>query len=99
MSAQLDLMAVVVIWCGMAITADLFIKKGHWMIGFLLYGLCVIPAIVTFKKQEFGWVTVAWAAISVVAGLTVSLLYFKEPLTVRRFAAAVLAIVAAYLVR
>lgn len=82
----------------MAITADSFIKNGYWIIGLFLYAACVVPAILTFRSQDLGWVTVAWASISVLVGLAVSLIYFKEPLTVRRCIAAILAIFAAYLV-
>lgn len=91
--------AVVTIWCGIAILGDSLIKNGRWVSGLFLYALCVAPAVLVLAKEELGWVTVAWAAMSVLVGLSVSVGVFREPLTPRRLIAGLLAVAAAYFAR
>lgn len=91
--------AVTAIWCGMAILADSVIKNGSYVLGAVIYAACVLPAIYSFRNEEFGWVTVAWAAMSLLIGLLVSVVVFHEPLTGKRLLAAILAVVATVLLK
>src|ERR1700733_2342292 len=87
----------------LTIVADIFLKKSNgtdWkfiLIGILLYGAIGIPVAIAFKFTEFGTLFLAWEAAAVVLGIIVASIYYKEPFTVYRGAAFILALLALWL--
>jgi multidrug transporter EmrE-like cation transporter len=83
---------------GIEVIADIFLKKSglsnyrYILIGIVLYAAIGIPVAVAFNYSDFGALFIAWEAIGVIFGLVVATLYFKEPFTIYRFTAVILAL-------
>ncbi|MBI2065325.1 MAG: hypothetical protein HYT62_04735 [Candidatus Yanofskybacteria bacterium] len=87
----------------LSVVADIVLKKSEFRdfkliaLGFLLYGLEAIPVALAFQKINFGPVFIIWSAISVILGLIVASLLFKESFTSYKILALVFALTAIYL--
>jgi len=91
MSRSLLLIALQV---SMSIVADVYLKRHQLWPGLLIYGLCAIPAYFMFKITMFGQAWILWSVVGVILGVMVATGYYREPLTLRRSAAFLLAIAA-----
>ncbi len=87
---------------GLTLLGDVFLNKSHLdnhgllALGMLFYLLGVIPVAIAFKKIEFGPVFLIWEAVTVILALIIASIYFKEPFTLYRVIALVLAVGAVF---
>ncbi|MBI2057569.1 MAG: hypothetical protein HYT63_01100 [Candidatus Yanofskybacteria bacterium] len=87
----------------LSVVADVLLKKSGFSnikliaLGFLLYGLEAIPVALAFQKINFGPVFIIWSAFSVIIGLVVANLMFKELYTSHKILALIFALAAIYL--
>jgi multidrug transporter EmrE-like cation transporter len=89
---------------GVALTvlADIFLKKSGWSnwywiaAGAFVYAVAAIFVADAFHYTEFGRVFLVWEIIAVILGMLVAGVYYKEPFTIYRFVALILAFAAIY---
>lgn len=95
------------LWVAMSIVGDIAAKKAisaHntvvWTLAAAaIWALTALPAYAVYRQNDFGAVTVIWAAFSVLLGIACSVLVFGEPLGSRRAIAAALTIFCVWLAR
>ena len=81
---------LVVVWVGFATIGDICCKTTQgfatWRFAVALacYALCAVFAVVTFGRQQWGWVLIAWNGVNVAVGIWLSVSYFREPFTLKR---------------
>ncbi len=95
--------AIIAFGVALTVIADIFLKKYGWgdwryvALGALLYAAVAVPVAIAFHYTDFGKLFIVWEAASVLLGLAVASVYYKEPFTAYRAAACVLALAALYL--
>ena len=67
--------------------ADMLMKSGRWILGSTLYLLSAIPAYMAFQAQSYRWIFNVWAASAVLFTVGVSIAYYHEPMTGRKYLA------------
>lgn len=70
--------------------ADMFMKSGRWLIGSVLYLISAIPAYMAFQSPSYRWIFNVWAAAAVIFTVGVSVGYYHEPMTLRKYLASAL---------
>ena len=89
---------LIIIGVGLTIAADIVLKKSNgadWkliVLGVLLYGVIAVPVAFAFKFTEFGTLFLVWEAVAVIFGITIASVWYKEPFTIYRLLALVLAL-------
>src|SRR6266446_5879303 len=77
----------------LTIVADVLLKKSHFSdwryvaLGCLLYGSSALLVAAAFRFTDFGMLFMVWEAITVVFGLAVGTVLFREPFTLLKFVA------------
>ena len=99
---KLQLIAIVLAGVILTVGADVLLKesggKGEKLIfGTIAYAATAIIAAVAFRISGFGQLFILWEALTVIGGLLIASVLFREPLTLARIAAAILAILAVLL--
>ncbi|MGA1984556.1 MAG: hypothetical protein ABSG84_19090 [Acidobacteriaceae bacterium] len=102
MYKKLELIAVVLAGVILTVGADVLLKesggKGDKLIlGTIAYAATAIIVAAAFRISGFGQLFILWEALTVMGGLVIAAALFREPLTLARIAAAILAILAVLL--
>lgn len=91
-------MFLVLVGTGLSVIADIFLKKSnlndyrYLIIGALFYTATALPVAVVFKYMDFGKLFLIWEAVFVLLGIAVATWYYREPFTVYRLIALILAL-------
>jgi len=65
--------------------ADMLMKSGKWFWGATLYLISAIPAYLAFQSPSYRWIFNVWAATAVIFTVGVSVGYYQEPMTLRKY--------------
>ena len=96
------LLLCILVFGGVSLTvlADFFLKKSaahnasFLLVGIALYGLVAFPVALAFRITGFGQLFLIWEAATVVAGLIIATITFREALTWEKLAAFALVLIA-----
>ena len=78
---------LIFLWVCIACLAGVFFKNASglgdvkFLYGFLLYCVTAVLALFTFRRIEFGSMTILWVAMSLLLGLLISVFYYHEKFT------------------
>src|SRR5215470_937782 len=81
---------LIIVWVAIGMFGDVFLRASHgfstwrFVAGTALYGSTSILAILTFRRQSWGWVILAWNCVSIAAGMVLSIIIFGERFTLKR---------------
>lgn len=67
--------------------ADMLMKSGRWCAGAMLYLMSALPAYMAFQSPSYRWIFNVWAAAAVIFTVGVSVGYYHEPMTLRKYLA------------
>ena len=67
--------------------ADMLMKSGRWFLGAGLYLISAIPAYLAFQSPSYRWIFNVWAAAAVIFTVGVSVGYYQEPMTTKKYLA------------
>lgn len=82
--------------------ADVFLKKSelthlsYIILGTVLYAAAAPIIAISFKAVDFSLVFFIWEAVAIVTGITLGIIFFKENLSLYKFAAFFFSFVALY---
>jgi multidrug transporter EmrE-like cation transporter len=91
---------LILLWVLIATVADMHFKAARswddpsFWIGVVLYAFTGGLALLTFKRVDFGSVVVIWIATSLLLGILVSVLWYRERFTCARALALLATIIA-----
>ena len=94
---------LIIIWVAIGMFGDVFLRASQgfstwrFVAGTALYASTSILAILTFRRQSWGWVILAWNCISIAIGMALSVIIFGERFTWKRLIAAALLTAAMFL--
>ena len=74
--------------------ADMLMKSGRWLLGSALYLVSAIPAYMAFQSPSYRWIFNVWAAAAVIFTVGISVGYYHEPMTLRKYVASALILTA-----
>jgi multidrug transporter EmrE-like cation transporter len=80
----------------LTVLADAFLKKsggqnlGLLILGLLLYASVAYPVALAFRLTDFGELFLIWEAATVIVGITIATLVFREGLSLQRILAVIL---------
>jgi len=74
--------------------ADMLMKSQRWLWGAGLYLAAAVPAYMAFQSPSYRWIFNAWAAAAVLFTVGVSVGYYHEPMTARKYIASALILAA-----
>jgi hypothetical protein len=93
-------LAIVFVWVALATYADICFKAAagafgaDFFLGLLCYTLTGFLALAAFNRQQWGWVFILWNCVSLVLGMVLSVVLFREPFTIKRAAASFFVLIA-----
>jgi multidrug transporter EmrE-like cation transporter len=67
--------------------ADMLMKSGRWILGTALYLISAAPAYWAFQSPSYRWIFNVWAAAAVIFTVGISVAYYGEPMTAKRYIA------------
>jgi multidrug transporter EmrE-like cation transporter len=83
---------------GLAMVGDVFVKNSNFKnrrdlyLGSLFYSIVAIPVALSFHYFEFGILFLVWEALTIMLGVLLGSLYFKEKFTLSKCIALLLAL-------
>jgi len=84
----------------LTVLADTFLKKsggqnlGLLVLGLVLYASVAYPVALAFRLTDFGELFLIWEAATVIVGIAIATLVFRESLSFHRVVAVVLVVAA-----
>lgn len=74
--------------------ADMLMKSGRWVQGSTLYLLSAVPAYMAFQSPSYRLIFNVWACAAIAFTLIVSIAYYHEPMTYKKYIASALILAA-----